>query len=79
MDSIMDCPRCEAPFDTIMRMPRMLTSCGHTLCNACVSSLKDSGEPYVCKFDKQVILCVRNLNEAGDFTHFLEDSRWRPE
>lgn len=54
MNFKMECPRCEAPFDTIMRMPRMLTPCGHTLCNACVSSLKDSGESYICKFDKMV-------------------------
>ena len=54
--NIDDCPRCEAPFDTIMRMPRMLTTCGHTICNACVSALKDSGQPYVCPHDQIVRL-----------------------
>ena len=63
MEFKMDCPNCKEPFDTIMRMPRMLITCGHTLCNACLSEYKDSGQPYICQDDGKVFIfffCLQN-------------------
>lgn len=54
MENLMNCPNCNEPFDTIMRMPRMLITCGHTLCNACLSEYKDSGHPFICPEDRKV-------------------------
>ena len=52
----MDCPRCECPFDTIMRMPRMLTTCGHTICSACLADLGTRHLNYTCPDDGKVTL-----------------------
>lgn len=54
MNFNLSCPRCEEPFDAIVRMPRMLTTCGHTLCNSCLGDLLLTGDSYACPDDGKV-------------------------
>lgn len=35
----MDCPVCGTEFDELVRVPRILTVCGHTVCQLCVQGL----------------------------------------
>jgi len=35
----MDCPVCGSEFDELLRVPRILTVCGHTVCQFCVQGL----------------------------------------
>ena len=43
----MDCPECKQEFDESNHIPRILTSCGHTLCETCMK----------LRFKKKSILC----------------------
>lgn len=54
MNFKLECPRCDHPFDTISRMPRMLIDCGHTICGVCLKDLKNSGSKYTCPDDNKV-------------------------
>jgi hypothetical protein len=43
----MDCPECKQEFDESSHIPRILTSCGHTICETCMK----------LRFKKKSILC----------------------
>ena len=55
MNFKLECPRCDFPFDTISRMPRMLIDCGHTICGVCLKDLKNTGSKYTCPDDNKVL------------------------
>lgn len=38
MEDILSCSRCKAPFDSGLHRPLLLPACGHTFCQACISS-----------------------------------------
>lgn len=54
MNFKLECPRCDYPFDTISRMPRMLIDCGHTICGECLKELKNTKKEYTCPDDNKV-------------------------
>ena len=43
----MECPECRQEFDEVSRIPRILTACGHTICECCLKS----------RYKKKSILC----------------------
>ena len=61
MNFKLECPRCDEPFDTISRMPRMLIDCGHTICGKCLKDLKNSRTGYTCPDDNKV--CFVSINK----------------
>lgn len=62
------CPTCSLEY-TEFNLPRVLTMCGHTFCDACVKGLipskKVSGQfRIVCPLDKMVIEIERASTEV---------------
>ena len=49
----MDCPKCSREYSEPDRLPRILTRCGHTLCQLCVSQLLNSSG-VICHQCQQV-------------------------
>lgn len=43
----MDCPECKLEFDETSHLPRILTACGHTICDSCLKS----------RYKKKNIIC----------------------
>lgn len=53
-DFELNCMRCKLEFDTMIKIPKMIINCGHTLCNQCLLDLSKQKKPYVCPEDKKV-------------------------
>ena len=51
MEREMSCEICYANFDSKAHVPKVLTACGHTICNeciACISQSNNSSTDFVC-------------------------------
>ena len=48
----LSCPVCENAFDLCSRLPISISSCGHTVCKTCLSTLQRRQCPFdqVCRF-----------------------------
>lgn len=50
----LNCVRCKTEFDTINRIPKMIISCGHTICNQCLLEIAKNKISFTCPEDKNV-------------------------
>ena len=48
------CEQCEIMFDLTHKKPRLIPSCGHTVCSECIQDLIDDCKDGTieCEFDK---------------------------
>jgi hypothetical protein len=63
MNIKLECPSCNQDFDNRHRIPKMLTTCGHTICKVCLDSLSENYQNYVCVIDHMVVLFLYNIEE----------------
>ena len=56
MNIKLECPSCTRDFNNLQRIPKMLTTCGHTICKQCLLSFSESYQNYVCVIDQMVII-----------------------
>jgi hypothetical protein len=71
--SLLECSICTHPFDEAAHLPRMLTSCGHTFCAACLASWVKQKTARA----KHTITCPNDGQESevkgGDVTVLLSN------
>lgn len=56
VSSIATCPICYNNFNENSNLPRMITACGHTVCELCLKNIKNSRERYCCP------ICRKNIS-----------------
>src|SRR5688572_21498275 len=49
------CPVCLDDYNQTNRIPRILPSCGHSVCLGCLRTLTSGRSTFRCPFDRQVI------------------------
>lgn len=54
MNIKLECPSCNQNFDNISRIPKMLTTCGHTICKECLISYSNNYRNFICTVDHMV-------------------------
>lgn len=57
------CNNCNQGFDLISRIPKLLPSCGHSLCSSCVFEQKNKKQLIVCPVDKFTYPNSQSLND----------------
>ena len=58
--SIIRCPNCSLDYDCKIRIPKLLTKCGHTLCQECIFSLRNIFNVLKCPLDFIEYLDISN-------------------
>ena len=62
---IPDCPSCSKNYDLVVRSPKMLPKCGHTICLKCLTLILANSEPAKCPIDSESL--PYNKKTAADF------------
>lgn len=52
----LECQSCRQPFNAQTKIPKILTTCGHTICSECLYFFKNEKEHFICPNDKMVVL-----------------------
>ncbi|CAL2031743.1 unnamed protein product [Caenorhabditis brenneri] len=64
--TIIECEICHLQYNQSDVTPRILTSCGHTICQRCVTKLSTDGRTITCPFDKrQVTIFTSRFGSDG--------------
>ncbi|CAL2031741.1 unnamed protein product [Caenorhabditis brenneri] len=56
--STIECGICFLQYDEEERTPRILTNCGHTICQECATKLSTDGRMIACPFDRNVTVLL---------------------
>lgn len=56
------CDRCGQDFNEVDRIPKVLSECGHTFCEACLKEIFMNEEDKICP-DPECGLWIREKNE----------------
>jgi hypothetical protein len=62
----MDCPVCYYSFDIKVKIPKILTKCGHTLCLTCLDRLCQDGTIH-CPFCKEIYIDQNSNITSANF------------
>ncbi|CAL2031742.1 unnamed protein product [Caenorhabditis brenneri] len=63
--SAIECGICFLRYNEEERTPRMLPSCGHTVCQQCAIKLTNANSRIICPFDRKVTQLNRNEGVDG--------------
>ncbi|CAL2031739.1 unnamed protein product [Caenorhabditis brenneri] len=56
--STIECGICFLQYNEEARIPRILTNCGHTICQECATKLSTDGRMIACPFDRNVTVLL---------------------
>ncbi|CAL2031738.1 unnamed protein product [Caenorhabditis brenneri] len=68
--SAAECKICLRPYNEEDLTPRILTSCGHTICQQCATILSTDGRMIVCPFDRKITHFNRSGVPADDNSNY---------
>lgn len=60
---------CDKNYDDMLRKPRILTKCWHTVCTVCLIELMKDKDSFECPADNEVIF-IRYMNHIHQKKNF---------
>ena len=78
MEDYLKCNFCKQDFNTITKIPRMLKSCGHSICEECLIEYLQMKIPIRCEVDNNIIKTIKedveNFPKNFALVQMLENS-----
>ena len=68
------CPKCKLLFDSLNHLPRILSSCSHSLCSYCINEqLHKTENTVICPIDNKHYENIRNINFFKENQNLIEE------
>ena len=68
------CPKCKLLFDSVNHLPRILSTCGHTLCTYCINEqLHNTPTKVCCPIDNTIYNDISNINIFKENSNLIEE------
>ena len=68
------CPKCKLLFDSLNHLPRILNTCGHTLCSYCIiEQLHKTPKKIVCPIDNVSYDNISSINIFKENSNLIEE------
>ena len=68
------CPKCKLLFDSLNHLPRILHTCGHTLCTYCINEqLHNTPKKICCPLDNTIYDNISSINVFKENSNLIEE------
>ena len=68
------CPKCKLLFDSLNHLPRILSTCNHTLCSYCINEqLHKTHNKLYCPIDNILYDDISSINIFKENTNLIEE------